>query len=119
MICVIIGLLLSLTYTIISVNVFAHMLPVKTVYKRKTDDIFAEYVELKSYSCYYFSYDGDKRACLSKFINLIKSQYNYNKELIDTYKDKQKLKFILTDFSRLINTSTTEDYLKITSLYDN
>ena len=117
MICGIIGFLSTLTYIIISGTVFTQI-PLNDTYKRESDGSVAEYEELKGYRCYYFSSVGDKSAFMAKFSDLMKSQYNYNKELMDSYKDEKKQKCTLTHYSDYINTCATEGYLKLTYLYD-
>ena len=118
-ICGIIGLLSTFTYVILSGTVFTQMYPEKSFYKRDSEGAFAEYEELKGYRCYYFSSVGDKRAFIAKYSDLIKSQYNYNKELRESFKDEQKSKCSIKDFSSFVTVCATEEYLKLTYYYDN
>ena len=56
-------------------------------YKIDGDGAFAE-LEGDRYKCFYFKEKDDEDALVAKFSDLIKSQYNYNKELQDILKEE-------------------------------
>ena len=53
-------------------------------YKTDGDGAFAE-LDGNKYKCFYFSEPKDYDALIAKYIDLIKSQYNYNRELQDAF----------------------------------
>jgi len=83
-ICGIIGIILTLIYIIIGGILYTQYYPNDTL-KRDSDGSVAENEGGKGFKCYYYSSKGDKTSFYAKYIDYMKSQYTYNKELIDLY----------------------------------
>ena len=79
MACGVVGLALTLVYVIFNIIVYTSYYDTQ-YYKVDSDGAFAER-EGTRYKCYYFKEKEDIRALYAKYSDLIKSQYNYNKEL--------------------------------------
>ena len=118
MICGITGFLLSLIYIIILGILYTQYYPTEEVYKRESDGAVAENAGSNGFRCFYYSSKGDIKSFFAKFFDYIKSQYNYNKELIDSYKNEAKEDCTINgryDIEECAN----EQYLKLPSKYDN
>ena len=83
----ILGLLLTLVYIIIGGILYTQYYPYTSVYKRDSDGSVAENEGGKGFKCYYYSSKGDKTSFYARYIDYMKSQYTYNKELVDFFKD--------------------------------
>jgi hypothetical protein len=83
------GFVLTLVYVIFNGIVYTNYYE-KTIYKRDGDGAFAE-LDGSSYECYYYK-EGDPEAIIAKYSDLIKSQYNYNKKLIDSFSEDPEKK---------------------------
>ena len=83
------GFVLTLVYVIFNGIVYTNYYE-KTIYKRDGDGAFAE-LDGSRYECYYYK-EGDPEAIIAKYSDLIKSQYNYNKKLIDSFSEDPEKK---------------------------
>ena len=83
------GFVLTLVYVIFNGIVYTNYYE-KTIYKRDGDGAFAE-LDGSRYECYYYK-KGDPEAIIAKYSDLIKSQYNYNKKLIDSFSEDPEKK---------------------------
>ena len=90
----VIGFVLTLVYVIYNGIVYTNYYD-KHIYKRDDDYAVAELVEAETnkYKCLYFNKENDTEALYAKYSDLIKSQYNYNRELVvffnEDYPEKQ------------------------------
>ena len=70
-------------------NIYSDTGKIEYLFKRDEDGAFAEYEEDKGFKCFYFGGIGEFIPLFAKYSDYIKSQYNYNKQLNDTfYKEK-------------------------------
>ena len=93
----VIGFVLTLVYVIYNGIVYTNYYD-KHIYKRDDDYAVAELVEAETnkYKCLYFNKENDTEALYAKYSDLIKSQYNYNRDLVDSFTDKHHDKFYCT-----------------------
>ena len=83
--CGVVGFTLTLVYVIYSMIVYTKYYDENTtIYKRDSDGAFAK-LDGELYKCLYFKKEGDVTALYAKYSDLIKSQYNYNKKLTDSF----------------------------------
>ena len=82
----VIGFIITFLYVIFNGIVYTNYYD-DDIYKIDEDGAFAELVGDK-YKCFYFSEANDEYPLIAKFSDLIKSQYNYNKELKDAFKNE-------------------------------
>ena len=86
----VIGFILTFIYVVLNGIVFTNYYDNNTdddiIYKVDGDSAFAELQGENSYKCFYFNKVNDTEALVAKYSDLIKSQYNYNKELKDYFK---------------------------------
>lgn len=80
----IIGAILTFIYVIFNGIVYTNYYD-KTVYKINENGAFAESSYDDKYKCIYFNKENDEKALIAKFSDLIKSRYNYDKEMSDTF----------------------------------
>jgi len=80
MILGVIGFILSFIYLVLNGIVYTNYNDGNNKYKIDGDGAFAE-LKGDKYECFYFSERNNQDALYAKFSDLIKSQYNYNKEL--------------------------------------
>ena len=81
------GFILTLVYVIYNGVVYTNYYT-SEIYKRDGDGAYAEFnEEVQQYECYYFSDYGDTRALYAKYSDLIKSQYNYNYDLDNSFNE--------------------------------
>lgn len=78
----IIGFILTFVYVVLNGIVYTNYYDTK-IYKRESDGSVAELVEgeTNKYKCLFFNKENDTEALYAKYSDLIKSQYNYNREL--------------------------------------
>ena len=86
------------------------------LFKRDEEGAFAEYEKDKGYKCFYFSEIGDFKSLFAKYSDYIKGQYNYNKQLNDTFykqtnPEKEGCKFNSSDPSLLVK-CMYQEYIK-------
>ena len=79
MACGVVGFILTLVYVIYNGVVYNNYYD-RNIYKVDGDGAFAE-LDGSSYECFYYNKPGDDEALRAKYSDLIKSQYNYNKDL--------------------------------------
>jgi len=86
--CGVIGFALSFVYVIYNGIVYTNYYDNASIYKRDKFGAFAELNDDK-YKCYYFEEPGNKHSIIAKYSDLRKKQYNYDKELFDSYKSPE------------------------------
>lgn len=87
--CGVIGFILSFVYVIYNGIVYTNYYDNNnSIYKIDKFGAFAELNDDK-YKCYFFDEPGNKHSIIAKYSDLRKSQYNYDKELIDSYKSSE------------------------------
>lgn len=124
-VCGIIGFIITLIYAILNGIVFTNYYEAGSPLKMESDGAVAEYVEDKGFRCLYYSDIGNIKAFTAKYSDYIKSQYNYDKELIDSYKnneEKQKC-LISKSYSYYIqyydvDTCAKKEYLTFSGNYE-
>jgi hypothetical protein len=117
MACGVVGLVLTLVYVIFNIIVYtSYFDDDDKYYKVDSDGAFAER-EGTRYKCYNFKEKNDTMALIAKYSDLIKSQYNYNKELTDSFKtDPEKLE-CTDNYGYVIKGCSDDEYLDITATY--
>lgn len=85
----IIGAILTFIYVIFNGIVYTNYYD-KTIYKINENGAFAESSYDDKYKCLYFNKENDDKALIAKFSDLIKSRYNYNKEMSKTFSDSKE-----------------------------
>lgn len=118
MACGIIGFLLSLIYAIILGILLTQYYPSNSIYKRDSDGAVAENAGNDGFRCYYYGGKGEKKAFYAKFFDFVKSQYHYNKGLIDSYKNEEKKDCTISSSTYSIQKCADDQYLKLSSRYD-
>ena len=79
--CGIVGFVLTFVYVIFNGLVYTNYYDDYTnIYKTDSDGAFAEWKNGK-YECFYYDEPGNSHAIIAKYSDLIKKQYNYNKDL--------------------------------------
>ena len=83
----VIGFILTFVYVVFNGIVYTNYydnFDGNPIYKRESDGSVAELVEgeTEKYKCLFFNKENDTEALYAKYSDLIKSQYNYNRELI-------------------------------------
>ena len=93
----IIGFVLTLVYVIYNGIVYTNYYD-NAIFKIDGDGAVATLVEgeTNKYKCLYFNEANDTEALYAKYSDLIKSQYNYNRDLVDSFTDKHHDKFYCT-----------------------
>ena len=85
--CGIVGFIFSFVYVILNGIVYTTYYDNgNNIYKRDSDGAFAELKNGK-YECYYFDSDYNDHSFIAKYSDLIQKQYNYDKDLLDSYSD--------------------------------
>lgn len=110
--CGVVGFILTFVYVIYN-GVVSTNYPSSGNYKTKGDGSFAKLDENK-YKCFYFKKKGDSGAIIAKYVDLVKSQYNYNKDLDDSFKE-DKIKLGCKDNSIIGNCAKAEYITNIAS----
>lgn len=85
----IIGAILTFIYVIFNGIVYTNYYD-KTIYKINENGAFAESSYDDKYKCLYFNKENDDKALIAKFSDLIKSRYNYNKEMSKTFSESKE-----------------------------
>jgi len=116
MACGFVGLVLTLVYVIFNIIVYTKYFD-DEYYKVDSDGAFAER-EGTRYKCYYFKEAGDGLALFAKYSDLIKSQYNYNKELYDSFQTDREKKYGCKVNEYIVNCALDE-YLDFPITYRN
>ena len=90
--CGVVGLILTLVYVIYNGVVYTNYNDYDSnIYKVDGDGAFAEYDQKNNrYECFYYKKD-DKNAVYAKYCDLIKSQYNYDYDLIKSFSNEGKM----------------------------
>ena len=90
LVCGAVGFVLTFVYVIFNGIVYTNYYDNARIYKRDGDGAFAE-LKGDKYECFYFDENGNTHALIAKYSDLNKKQYNYNKDLDDSYeKDEVK-----------------------------
>lgn len=82
----VIGFVLTFIYIVFNGIVYTNYYK-DNIYKRDGDGAYAELLDTK-YKCIYFTEENNKDTLFAKYSDLIKSQYNYNKELKEIFEDE-------------------------------
>ncbi len=106
--CGVVGFILTFVYVIYNGVVSTNYYP-KPNYKTDGKGAFAE-LDGNKYKCFYFKKKGDTNALYAKYIDLVKSQYNYNKDLDDSF-EKDKIKKGCRDVYGIIGTCDNQEYI--------
>jgi len=93
LVCGIVGFVLTFVYVIFNGMVYTNYYDSNSIYKRNGDGAFAE-LDGNRYKCLYFDTKGNGHAIIAKYSDLGKKQYNYNKDLIDSYTSTTSNKYI-------------------------
>ena len=117
MACGFVGLALTIVYVIFNIIVYTSYYDTQ-YYKVDSDGAFAER-EGTRYKCYYFKEKEDFRSLYAKYSDLIKSQYNYNKELSDSFKNEREKRYGCTVNDGSIALCALDEYLDIPVTYIN
>ncbi len=83
LICGIVGFIFSFVYVIMNGIVYTTYYD-STVYKRDSDGVFAE-LKGSYFECLYYDSRENKHALRAKYSDLIQKQYNYDKDLVNSY----------------------------------
>ena len=86
--CGAVGFILTLVYVIYNGIVYTHYYDTN-IYKVDGKGAFAKLKD-NSYKCFYYNEAYDIEALKAKYSDLIKSQYNYNKKLQDSFTNELK-----------------------------
>jgi hypothetical protein len=84
LVCGVVGFVLTFVYVIFNGLVYTQYYDDRII-KTDGDGIFAE-LEGDKYKCKYFDEEGNTHALIAKYSDLGKKQYNYNKDLFESYK---------------------------------
>ena len=82
--CGIVGFIFSFVYVIFNGLVYTTYYDSSSIYKRDSDGIFAE-SKGTVFECLYYDIPENPHALIAKYSDLIQKQYNYDKDLIDSY----------------------------------
>ena len=90
MACGVVGFVVTFIYVVFNGIVYTNYYPDNTMYKTDGEGAVAE-LRGNGYKCFYFSKVNNTRSFIAKYSDLIKSQYNYNPELTDSFStDEEK-----------------------------
>jgi hypothetical protein len=90
MACGVVGFVVTFIYVVFNGIVYTNYYPDNTMYKTDGEGAVAE-LKGNGYKCFYFSKANNTRSFIAKYSDLIKSQYNYNPELTDSFStDEEK-----------------------------
>ena len=87
MILGVIGFIITFLYVVYNGIVYTNYYDSDNFMKVDGDSAFAE-LDGNRYKCFYYKENGGEEALVARYSDLIKSQYNYNKGLIDAFKDE-------------------------------
>ena len=82
--CGIVGFIFSFVYVIFNGLVYTTYYDNSSIYKRDSDGIFAE-SKGTVFECLYYDVPENRHSLIAKYSDLIQKQYNYDKDLIDSY----------------------------------
>ena len=119
--CGVVGFILTFVYVIYNGVVSTNYHPpssssYNTCYKTDGDGAFAE-LDGNYYKCFYFNKKGDTDAIIAKYVDLVKSQYNYNKDLDDEFK-KEGLKKSCEATKDTVLSCAKDEYITSTKKHD-
>ena len=128
LICGVVGFVLSFVYVVYNGIVYTKYYENEYIYKRDREGAFAV-LNGDKYICFYHDEPANKHSIIAKFSDLIKKQYNYDKDLIASYKSPEvracKKSPILCldgkeiDASTITPDSSVPSITKCNYLYDN
>ena len=85
LLCGVTGFIMTFIYVILNGVTYTSTID-SSIYKLDSDGAFAKLDNTqKKYLCLFFEEDGSLNSIYAKFSDLIKSQYNYNKKLSDSF----------------------------------
>ena len=127
LICGVVGFVLSFVYVVYNGIVYTKYYEY-TIYKRDSEGAFAV-LNGDKYICFYHDEPANKHSIIAKFSDLIKKQYNYDKDLIASYKSPEvrackKSPTLCLDGKEIVASDITPDssvpsITKCNYLYDN
>ena len=86
LLCGVTGFIMTFIYVILNGVTYTSTIDSSSIYKLDSDGAFAKLDNTqKKYLCLFFEEDGSLTSIYAKFSDLIKSQYNYNKKLSDSF----------------------------------
>ena len=89
LVCGFIGFVFSFVYVILNGLVYTNYYDYKNrIYKRDSDGVFAE-KNGNDYECLYYDSPSNFHSFYAKYSDLIQKQYNYDKDLKDSYSDSK------------------------------
>ena len=89
LVCGFIGFVFSFVYVILNGLVYTNYYDYKNIiYKRDSDGVFAE-KNGNDYECLYYDSPSNFHSFRAKYSDLIQKQYNYDKDLKDSYSDSK------------------------------
>ena len=89
MACGVVGFVVTFIYVVYNGIVYTNYYPDNTMYKTDGEGAVAE-LKGNGYKCFYFSKVNNTRSFIAKYSDLIKGQYNYNPELINSFSNDEK-----------------------------
>ena len=113
--CGVVGFILTFVYVIYNGVVSTNYYP-NPNYKTDGKGAFAEF-DGNKYKCFYFKKKGDTDALYAKYADLVKSQYNYNKDLDDEFK-KEGLKKSCEATKDTVLSCAKDEYITSTKKHD-
>ena len=114
--CGIVGFVFTFVYVIFNGIVYTSYYDEDDIYKTDSNGAFAE-LKNDKYECFYYDKPGNVHAVIAKYSDLIKKQYNYNKDLdkdFDSSSDKEASKCEYNDPDDCVY---LEGYIPYTSTY--
>ena len=117
MCCGIIGFILTFIYLVLNGIIYTQYYETSDIYKTDGDGAFAKYAKNKGYECLYFNDIGDHISIIAKYSDYIKSQYNYNKKLSDSFNKDPIIQSCKGSTDNIISCGNNE-YLKTTKSYN-
>ena len=88
LICGVVGFVLSFVYVVYNGIVYTKYYEDEYIYKRDSEGAFAV-LNGDKYICFYHDEPANKHSIIAKFSDLIKKQYNYDKDLIASYQSPE------------------------------
>ena len=111
LLCGVTGFIMTFIYVILNGITYTSTLE-DTIYKLDSDGAYAKLDNIqKKYLCLFYEEGGSQYSIYAKFSDLIKSQYNYNKKLSDSFDNDPEHKNCL--FSSYIKTCAQNQYLDL------
>ena len=86
LLCGVTGFIMTFIYVILNGVTYTSTIDSSSIYKLDSDGAFAKLDNTqRKYLCLFYEEEGSSYSIIAKFSDLIKSQYNYNKKLSDSF----------------------------------